>query len=53
MLEEEEEEEEEQAAGGGARPRDTTGAPSSIIIEGVEYKVEKLEGKASPSPTAW
>ncbi|XP_066482567.1 protein scribble homolog isoform X4 [Tiliqua scincoides] len=48
LLEEEEEEEAE-----GQSPPDSKGPPSSIFIEGVEYKVEKLEGRSRLSPTAW
>ncbi|XP_077207362.1 protein scribble homolog isoform X4 [Paroedura picta] len=53
MLEEEEEEEEEQEeAGVGEQPAEA-GGPSSIMIEGVEYKIEKLDGRAFLSTMAW
>ncbi|XP_015272451.1 PREDICTED: protein scribble homolog [Gekko japonicus] len=47
MLEEEQEE-----AGVGEWPAEA-GSPSSVMIEGVEYKVEKLDGRAFLSPAAW
>ncbi|XP_058035021.1 protein scribble homolog isoform X11 [Ahaetulla prasina] len=50
LLEEEEEEEEEEEAQSQGPPG--TGAPSSIFIEGVEYRVEKQNGNSLP-PTAW
>ncbi|KAL8181390.1 UNVERIFIED_CONTAM: hypothetical protein K2H54_000611, partial [Gekko kuhli] len=46
-------EEEQEEAGAGEQPADAGGAPSSIVIEGVEYKVEKLDGRAFFSPAAW
>ncbi|XP_070796263.1 protein scribble homolog isoform X7 [Pituophis catenifer annectens] len=49
LLEEEEEEEEEEAQSQGPPGM---GAPSSIFIEGVEYRVEKQNGNSLP-PTAW
>nr|XP_056710548.1 protein scribble homolog [Euleptes europaea] len=49
MLEEEAEPEEAEA---GERPEDM-GAQSSIMIEGVEYKVEKLDERAFLSPATW
>ncbi|XP_032078392.1 protein scribble homolog isoform X2 [Thamnophis elegans] len=49
LLEEEEEEEEEEAH---SQPPPGTGCPSSIFIEGVEYRVEKQNGGSLP-PTAW
>ncbi|XP_053101704.1 protein scribble homolog isoform X3 [Hemicordylus capensis] len=52
LLEEEEEEEEEEGADVGTQPLETR-APSSIFIEGVEYKVEKLDGRRPPSAAAW
>ncbi|XP_034275959.1 protein scribble homolog isoform X6 [Pantherophis guttatus] len=49
LLEEEEEEEEEEAQSQGPPGM---GTPSSIFIEGVEYRVEKQNGNSLP-PTAW
>ncbi|KAJ6661518.1 hypothetical protein lerEdw1_014428 [Lerista edwardsae] len=54
LLEEEEEEEEEEAAAVEGRScPGAQGAPSSIFIEGVEYKVERLDGRSLLSPAAW
>ncbi|XP_062987464.1 protein scribble homolog [Elgaria multicarinata webbii] len=52
LLEEEDEEDEEEEAEGVRRPPPGTSAPSSIFIEGIEYKVEKLDGSRQLSPTA-
>ncbi|XP_034958548.1 protein scribble homolog isoform X6 [Zootoca vivipara] len=51
LLEEEEEEEEEEAE--AARQRRQPDVPSSIFIEGVEYKVEKLDGQSLLPSTPW
>ncbi|XP_054840869.1 protein scribble homolog isoform X3 [Eublepharis macularius] len=52
MLEEEDEEEPEEADT-GEQPAGL-GAQSSIVVEGVEYRVEKLDGgRAFLSPAAW
>ncbi|XP_033011966.1 protein scribble homolog isoform X10 [Lacerta agilis] len=51
LLEEEEEEEEEEAE--VARQRHHPDVPSSIFIEGVEYKVEKLDGQSLLPSTPW
>ncbi|XP_061463270.1 protein scribble homolog isoform X15 [Rhineura floridana] len=50
LLEEEDEEEDEADV---RKHHQDTNVPSSIFIEGVEYKVEKLDGSSLLSPTAW
>ncbi|KAM3839589.1 protein scribble homolog isoform 3-T3 [Vipera latastei] len=51
LLEEEEEEDEGEEVAQG-QPPPGMGGPSSIFIEGVEYRVEKQNGN-NLSPTAW
>ncbi|XP_039220554.1 protein scribble homolog isoform X2 [Crotalus tigris] len=51
LLEEEEEDEEGEEVAHG-QPPPGMGGPSSIFIEGVEYRVEKQNGN-NLSPTAW
>ncbi|KAF7237182.1 hypothetical protein EYD10_16111 [Varanus komodoensis] len=51
LLEEEDEEAEDEEVEARRHPL-CASAPSSIFIEGVEYKVEKLDSRRPPSPTA-
>uniref|UniRef100_A0A8D0DMK4 Protein scribble homolog n=1 Tax=Salvator merianae TaxID=96440 RepID=A0A8D0DMK4_SALMN len=54
LLEEEDEEEDEEAAAVDvAKQKPEPSVPASVFIEGVEYKVERLEGPSLLSPAAW